>query len=318
MTAGALTMTDISARSVVVYGALRSGTTLLRLMLDGHPRLSCPDETDFIFDHLTGTGPGEGYDMAALERDRIYRAHMDEYAATPLPEHSPDAFIARIAGEGRIAVLMLHRCLDRVLDLYPDMRVIHMVRDPRDVARSSIGMGWAGTTYHGVEHWMDTENGWQAVADRLPDGQTMTLRYEDLIHDAEGELQRLCAFCGLDYDPNMMSYASSSTYDRPDPKLVEQWKRKQTPEEIGLVEARVGPLLEAAGYAPSGHAQITPDGMQKLRLKLADRKSIWAERIRRFGLVDPLIVAVTRKLGVSGLGNRAQRRMDDKILQYLK
>lgn len=311
-------MTDISTRTVVVYGALRSGTTLLRLMLDGHPRLSCPGETDFLFDHLTGTGRDPRYNHDALERDRIYRAHMAKYADTPLESRSPDAFISRIAGQDRIAVLMLHRHVDRVLDLYPDMRFVHMLRDPRDVARSSIGMGWAGTTYHGVGHWIDTETGWQAVAGRLPEKQVLTLRYEELIRDAEGELQRLCAFCGLDYDPDMMSYASSSTYDRPNPKLVEQWKRKQTPEEIALVEGRIGPLLGAAGYAPSGHAPITLTALHRFGLALANRKAVWADRIRRFGLLDPLIVAVCRKLGLGRMGGRAQRRIDGKTLQYLK
>jgi len=311
-------MTDISARSVVVYGALRSGTTLLRLMLDGHPRLSCPGETDFIFDHLTGSAREGRYDRGALERDRIYRAHMAAHADIPLARHDPDAFIARIAGEDKIAVLMLHRHLDRVLELYPGMRVIHMLRDPRDVARSSIGMGWAGTTYHGVGHWIDTERGWQATGARLPAHQVLTLRYEDLIRDTEDELGRLCAFVGLDYVPEMMGYAGSSTYDRPDPALVEQWRRKQTPREIALVEGRIGPLLAAAGYASSGHAPITPTGLDKVRLALADRRSVWAGRIRRFGLVDPLVVAVCGRLGLAPLGRRAQRRIDDKTLRHLK
>jgi hypothetical protein len=37
---------------VFVYGALRSGTTVFRLMLDSHPKISNPDEMDFLFDHV--------------------------------------------------------------------------------------------------------------------------------------------------------------------------------------------------------------------------------------------------------------------------
>jgi len=138
------------ARTVAVYGALRSGTTLLRLMLNAHPQLSCPGETDFIFDHLHGTDTAAHYDETALERDRIYRAHRTLYAGTPLPDLTPDALINRIAGTDNIAVLMLHRRISRALALYPDLRVIHFLRDPRDVARSSIGMGWAGNVYYGL------------------------------------------------------------------------------------------------------------------------------------------------------------------------
>ena len=75
-------MSDISTRTVAVYGALRSGTTLLRLMLDAHSRLSCPGETDFLFDHLRMQSDPPVYDEEALERNRIYRAHRARYAGT--------------------------------------------------------------------------------------------------------------------------------------------------------------------------------------------------------------------------------------------
>ncbi len=311
-------MTATSSRAVAVYGALRSGTTLLRLMLDGHPKLACPDETDFLFDHLITDASGVHYDVAALEKDRIYRGHMADYADRPLGTFTPDAFIARIAGDDQTSVLMLHRHLDRVLDLYPDMRLIHMVRDPRDVARSSIGMGWAGTTYHGVDHWIDTETGWAAVADRLSPDQVLRISYEELIHDAETTLRKITDFCGLDYDPAMMRYTQGSTYARPDARLVDQWKRKQTPHEIALVEGKIGPLLDQAGYAPSGHAPIYPGALERLSLKIRNKASIWRERIRRFGLADPLIVAIISKIDLESMGNRAQRRMDDKLLRFLK
>ncbi|WP_425596530.1 sulfotransferase, partial [Roseobacter litoralis] len=37
---------------VVLYGALRSGTTLVRLILDAHPDICCPGERDFMVDSL--------------------------------------------------------------------------------------------------------------------------------------------------------------------------------------------------------------------------------------------------------------------------
>lgn len=295
-------MTDIPSRTIAVYGALRSGTTLLRLMLDGHPRLACPGETDFLFDHLIRDGDGGRYDPEVMERDRIYRAHMAKYADQPLSAHTPDGFIARIAGEDQIAVLMLHRHIDRVLDLYPDMRLIHMLRDPRDVARSSIGMGWAGNVYHGVDHWIDTERGWQAVRDRLHPDQVLEIRYERLIQDTEAVLQQVCAFCGLSFDPQMLAYDAKSTYSKPDTSLVEQWKRMQTPREIGLVECRIGALLTETGYAPSGHPAPPPGRLERLALAVQNRRAIWARRIERFGLLDPLVVAIANRLGLPGLG----------------
>ena len=122
-------------------------------------------------------------------------------------------------------VLMLHRGLDRLLDLYPEARIVHMLRDPRDVARSSIGMGWAGHVYFGVDHWIKTERGWGRCLHRIPEDRRMELRYDDLIRTPHETLTRLCRFAGLDFDPAMLSYDSQSSYAAPDTSLIDQWRR---------------------------------------------------------------------------------------------
>ncbi|WP_300019932.1 sulfotransferase [uncultured Roseobacter sp.] len=311
-------MVEITSRSVVVYGALRSGTTLLRLMLDAHPRLSCPGETDFIFDHLRPGAQFSGYDMDALQRERIYRNHEALYPENPLPAPTPDAFIDRIARDDSIAVLMLHRNLHRVLELYPQMRVIHMLRDPRDVARSSIGMGWAGTVYHGVDHWIGTMQSWKAAQPRLPSEQVLQISYEQLIKAPEKTLEEISTFCGLPYDPGMLTYDANSTYDKPDPSLVTQWRHKQTPYEVGLVEHKIGALLTEAGYAPSGFPAQDPGLLERFSLGLRNRRATWAKRIKRYGLRDPLIVALCRRLGMPHYAAGAQRRIDEKLTRLLK
>lgn len=311
-------MTDIPSRTIAVYGALRSGTTLLRLMLDANPALSCPGETDFIFDHLTTRDGKPACDEAALERDWIYRAHRADYAAAPLTQVTPEALIRRIAGTDKIAVLMLHRNLSRVLTLYPDLRIVHFLRDPRDVARSSIGMGWAGNVYHGIDHWIETETDFQRMAGRLKPGNLLTVRYEDLIARPKEVLTGICNFAGCRYDPAMLDYDRTSTYEKPSGAFTVQWKHKQTPREVGLVEGKIGPLLGAAGYEPSGHPPVVPSGLDKLRLKIQNKQAVWQKRIERYGWTDPLVVAVCHKLGLPALSEKAQRRMDEKILKYLK
>jgi len=311
-------MPDISTRTVAVYGALRSGTTLLRLMLDAHSRLSCPGETDFLFDHLRMQSDPPVYDEEALERDRIYRAHRTRYAGTPLPALTPDALIDRIAGTDKTAVLMLHRHISRALALYPDLRLIHFLRDPRDVARSSIGMGWAGDVYHGVDHWIDTERDWAAVSRTLSPDQVLTIRYEDLINDPGATLQAICHFIGVAYEASMLDYDQSSTYSKPSRDLVVQWRHKLTARETGLVEAKIGPMLDDAGYSPSGVAPHHPSGAEKIALKFGNKYAIWAERIRRFGLMDPVIVTLAHRLCIPRLSVRARRRMDEKTIKRLK
>jgi hypothetical protein len=304
---------------LAIYGALRSGTTLLRLMVNGHPSLSCPGETDFIFDHLIPRSNPPRYDREALDANRIYRAHEAAYARHPLPDPTPDSFIARISEEGsKTPILILHRHLSKALDVYPDLRVIHLVRDPRDVARSSIGMGWAGHVYYGVDHWVETESDWQACKHRISPDQSLNIAYETLIAEPEDNLRRLAAFAGQDYDPRMLDYDADSTYAKPDPSLTVQWKRKQSPRDIGLVEAKIGSLLEASGYAPSGHPPVHPTAIERAALWQANRRAVWAKRIERYGLRDPLIVAAATKLGLPSLARAARRRMDARQVKYLK
>jgi hypothetical protein len=306
---------------IALYGALRSGTTLLRLMLDAHPQISCPGETDFIFDHLPpGATSATQYDPAVLVADRIYRSHMKKFPNVDLPEPTPDRFLDQIHSEGDVAILITHRRLDRMLQVYPDIPILHLVRDPRDVARSSIGMGWAENVYYGVDHWIRTEGEWQQHAGHLSPEQVLRVHYETLIREPEQTLNRICGFAGIPYDPQMLNYASSTTYDRPDPTLIEQWRRKQTQHEVGLIEGKIGPLLEQSGYEPSGYPKIVPDRIQSLAMTLRQKRFLWKTRLQRYGLRDSLIDAICRRTGLTGLplAQNARRRIDAARIHYQK
>lgn len=311
-----MTQTDVTARSFIVFGALRSGTTLLRMMLDGHPRLSCPGEMDFIIDHLDVSGR---YDREALEGNRIYRAHEALYPDQPLPDPTPEGFVARVAGpDDGIAAIIIHRHLDRALEVFPGMRVLHLMRDPRDVARSSIGMGWAGNVYYGVDHWISTQKDWHRALKHLPEPQKLVVPYEELIRKPEETLSGICAFAGLEFHPDMLAYADGSTYSKPDPSLTLQWKKKQTPREVGLVEAKIGEMLQQSGYAPSGHPLVHPGVGDRLGLWLQNKRGQWAWRIKRYGLMDPVLVKIAGRTGLPGLGRSAKKRMDATQIRNLK
>ena len=80
---------------------------------------------------------------------------------------------------GSRPVLVLHRHADKALTLLPDAKVIHLMRDPRDVARSAIGMGWAGNVFHGSPAMVATE-AWAAATTSYP-GVVHEGRYGDLV-----------------------------------------------------------------------------------------------------------------------------------------
>ena len=283
---------------------------MLRLMLDGHPRISCIHELDCLFDYLEKTPSGWRIDLDALAQDWIFRE-----TGLRIPEGLTGvAALHDLIGQvqdraqGGTAVFMLHRGLDKALEVLPEPRVIHLLRDPRDVARSWVGMGWQGNAYRAIEGWIETEGAWDET--RLPAGTPVTdLHYEALIADPQGTLDRLCAFMGEIYDPAMLDYPDRSTYSEPDPRLSYQWRKKMSAQDVRLIEGRLGQMLRARDYRPSGKEPLIPSPVHRAQLILQSAYRRWRFAIGRYGAL-PVLRAIGKRLGMERLALSAQSRID--------
>ena len=288
---------------VIVYGALRSGTTVFRLMLNAHEGVQNPGEADFLFDALRRDPAGPGgwrYDRAALADSRIFAAHglalRDDLDGLDLLADLLAQFRARVPEA--VLTLNVHRHARRVREVLPEARIIHLLRDPRDVARSSVAMGWAGLSCYGVDHWIATERDWDAAG--FPESQVLELRFERLMTDLDAELARVCDVLGGPVSRAMLDYHRDSTYAPPDPRLVEQWRRQASRREVALVEHRIGDLGPARGYPPAipPHA---PGALERASLALRNDLGRRRASLRRFGL--PLLVGakITGWIGAESL-----------------
>jgi len=301
-------LSDATSSPVFVFGALRSGTTLLRLMLKSHPGIQSPGEADFLFDHVAPDPGGSWrYDREALARDRIFRAKQIALPETGGADLARALVAAMAALDEGILSLSIHRNAPKMVALFPQAKIVHLLRDPRDVARSSIGMGWAGNSYFGVEHWTGTEAGWDEAV--IPEDRVLTVHYETLMADLEAELTRICGFLGLDFAPAMLRYYENSTYAPPDPGIAQKWKTKASPREIALIEGRAGPLLAARGYEPAG-APATPGALERARLGAENRLGRWRHNIARYGLGLFAGHHAARLLGLKGLARRLADRQE--------
>ncbi len=307
---------------VFVYGAMRSGTTVFRLMLDAHPQIGNPGEMDFLFDFLhpdSSHETGWRYDFDALHGSRIFReAGLDQ------PEGLTgldllDSFLTQLKARTGTDVISinLHNQISKTLQIMPKARVLHVVRDPRDVARSSIQMGWAGTLYHSVQHWVDTERDWDKAKAQISPEQAHDLTYEDLFRDIDSELRKVTEFFGVPFDPNMLGYHENTTYGPPDVSLTEQWKRKCTAPELEEIESRIVELMQSRGYAPS-QPQTALSGLRKLKLAVQNKRYIWAFGMKRFGAFTFWAERVTRWAGLKTAHQVYRRRIQDIIGQEVK
>jgi hypothetical protein len=292
-------------------GSECSGTTMLRLMLDGHPEIACASEMEFAVSELPAEGwpPVESY-VDWLQTSRIFLdTGFRADRRLPYPELMNSFLRQKLdwGGPGKhIVGGTLHRHFDRVLRLWPEARFIHLVRDPRDVAASCKEMGWAGNAWAGVEPWIATETLWEALRMGLPPQQYTELSFEDLCCDPVGALTGLCRFLGVRFHPAMLDYPKRTTYPFPEPDLAEEWKRGMAPEDVRLVEARAGALLEGRGYTASGLPRLTVTPSMERRLRRQDRWGRVRCGIRRYGLGNMVAGYVSRRLGLQGMQKRVR------------
>lgn len=92
-----------------------------------------------------------------------------------------------------------------LLDLVPTGKVVHIVRDPRDVLSSLKQQRWAPNELSQLIPWYKgVMNTWQSQRDQLGHDQYVEIRFEDLIAQPESVIKELCTFCGLGFEESML------------------------------------------------------------------------------------------------------------------
>jgi hypothetical protein len=184
---------------VFVAGMPRSGTSLVDQIIDAHPDAKGVGELDSVERWAEAAGLAAPSDHA-----RIARAYVDEiHRLAP----SAKRVVNKALGNTRI--------LGHLARLFPQTRIIHVVRDPRDVAVSCVLGAFGAERYP----WT-TRPEWVAVAWRESE-RLMThwrntlrvpihgLRYEALATEGEPRMRDLLAFLGLPWNPNVLRFHES-------------------------------------------------------------------------------------------------------------
>ncbi len=206
-----------------VVGATRSGTTLLRLMLDAHPEIAIPSETHFIPELVAardkhGATPERMLELLTSHRRwGDFQMEPDDLAARwaaidPLTGPAAVRAFYALYGEG-------HEGADRwgdktpgyiksmreIQGYLPEARFIHLIRDGRDVAISVLKQDWGPQSIEAAaEKWRSRVLRGRSQAPYL--GFYMEVQFEDLVVHTERELRRICEFIELDFHPDMLGY----------------------------------------------------------------------------------------------------------------
>ncbi len=179
-------------------------------------------------------------------------------------------------------------------------------------------MGWAGNVYHGVDHWIDSEHDWQQLQQKISPSQYLQIRYEDLILSPEKILAEICAFVGVEYHDDMLNYDQHSTYSKPDPALVAQWKTKLLPRQIQHVESKVQPLMTKHAFRLSGHQVVRIGTVEKLKLKITNKLFKWRFAIDRYGFNLQAKDKLSTLLKISSMRRQVYLQKQAIDINYLK
>lgn len=251
---------------IIVGGFYRSGTTLLRRLLDAHSRIHCAPEVKFF------------KDLSGDYRDDPL-AHVRLFATLPSLGLAPEeveaifgrAFVqahelaARKAGKARWADKNPENVLylDAWRRLLPGgFSFIHVVRHPLDALASLLEIGFAKAVPAAFEDKARMLRDFVAAGvcfESSCPGASYRIRYEDLVGDPGACLASLFAWLGEDYEPAVLE-----EFDRPargrgieDPKVVGsvsvhgrsvgRWRTDLTAEQVGVARDILGTTF--AGYA---------------------------------------------------------------------
>jgi hypothetical protein len=267
-------------RPIFLLGCPRSGAALLRLMLRAHPRIAIPPETRLLLDAYEHRGAYG--DLGRLENRQALAEWIVAGAGTRFhglgldPCAVADEIIAGPPTLGSALDITLHayarrlgkprwgdkrpgyvQHIDALLRMFPRAQIVHVIRDGRDcVADLKHAPWWRMGVYHAIATWTQAIDLGTSATRRLPSDAYTSIRYEDLATNPEGELRRLCAFLGEEYDPAMTTRRETAEWRRwhaqtsGDPSQgsgvsrLDRW-------ELDLCEAVMTDRLLANGYEPS-------------------------------------------------------------------
>jgi hypothetical protein len=304
-------------RMIFLVGARRSGTNWLQRVVGSHPTVAVvPSETYLFsrgiaplrerFHHGVRGSPGTGF-MYMDEPDLLdaLRDFCDR-ALSPFLEAAPGA--TKLAERTPEHVT----CLDLIGGVYPDARVVHIVRDGRDVALSLLSQEWASapkSIEEAAEEWrycVETAEESSGSLERY-----RVVRYEDLLSDPLRHATDLYAWLGLPGGRDVVEAALVEAEVRFNaepgaPVAAGKWRNSLSQTDLATFMRVAGDTLSRLGYdvppAVVGNDGDAPKAKPKTKVK---KRSLVQRRASAPPQHDP---AFERR--VSSLVTDTQRTMD--------
>lgn len=280
---GATVPSPPPAKLIQVCGFPGGGTDLARNFLSSHPAIEIRGELPLL--------PTLAREFAStihgrdVERFRARLVAIDVYHSLPnraadladlcrLPAVPAATIYHRLAGtraslwRGNKTPQMTER-LDDLLTLFPEIRVVLVVRDVRDVCLSSLEK-WGKDPAVRAHKWAQRLLSGLSVIERLPPGRAMVVRFEDLLSDCTEVARAVCQFLALPPSDRMLRHHETVTTSNPghknfgrplDSGNTERWRTGLSAARIRRIEECAYEAMQRFGYRAelaTGAVPLTP------------------------------------------------------------
>ena len=264
---------------VFIGGHPRSGTTLLGAMLGAHRECICTPESPFkarVFRNLRKGGINTIDIQTAFEMIRnSWRFKLWGLPIQPVPYDEISSYqelilwlvksYAKKTGKPESTFWIDHtpaniEHADTLIKLFPDSRLLHIIRDGRAVAASIMHLDWGANTIDRAAHsWVRKVSHYVGVESSLGAERIMQIKFEELIQEPESTLKNICRFINIDFQSHMVTGSGfkvpkytvqqhSLLGKKLDVKRVSAWEKDLTPRQIEIFESIAGGLLQSLGY----------------------------------------------------------------------
>ena len=280
---------------LLVLGVRRSGTTLLRVILDRSSTLAIPDES-YVVPQLARRHRCI-VDPAAFVDDLRRLPRLQELGIAPeavagrlrsgmtTGEAIAAVFATYAAAQGKprwgdkTPLYMQH--LPLLERLFPSAFFVHLVRDGRDAALSFLSMPQGIVTRSWAHprdvagfacQWRTELEAALALGERIGPGRYLEVRYERLAAEPETAVREICAFASLPFEPAMLDYAGTVDLTgkphqrrlaQPPTAGVRDWRTEMPATDVAAFEEVAGDLLARLGYEVRGAGRASVRGRRR-------------------------------------------------------